>query len=133
MRRKVPDTWWGAIVVGVVAGSVGGATAALADIWSNDSLAHRLFAFVPGGAAGFVVVVVTRARITIGMEELVSEGLRLGAHFARPAGVTRVPGLLVLPGFPRGAGGAACCGDGDMDRAVARGSCCAGPLSCGGA
>jgi hypothetical protein len=55
MRRTVPDTWWGAIVVGVVAGSVGGATAALADIWSNDSLAHRLFAFVPGGAAGFVV------------------------------------------------------------------------------
>ena len=27
------------------------------------------------------------------MEELVSEGLRLGAHFARPAGVTRVPGI----------------------------------------
>src|SRR5438445_390697 len=29
------------------------------------------------------------------MEELVSDGLRLGAHFARPAGVTRVPGWLL--------------------------------------
>ncbi len=48
------------------------------------------------------------------MEELVSEGLRLGAHFARPAGVTRVPGLLVLPGFPRGAGGAAALGNTDQ-------------------
>jgi putative redox protein len=48
------------------------------------------------------------------MEELVSEGLRLGAHFARPAGVTRVPGLLVLPGFPRGAGGAAAVGNTDQ-------------------
>ena len=44
------------------------------------------------------------------MEELVSEGLRLGVHFARPAGLTRVPGLLVLPGFPRGPGGAATVG-----------------------
>jgi hypothetical protein len=26
MRRKVPDTWWGAVVVGVLAGGVGGAT-----------------------------------------------------------------------------------------------------------
>src|SRR5258706_11126552 len=48
------------------------------------------------------------------MEELVSEGLRLGAHFARPAGVTRVPGLLVLPGFPRGPGGAASVGNTDQ-------------------
>ncbi len=48
------------------------------------------------------------------MEELVSEGLRLGAHFARPAGMTRVPGLLVLPGFPRGAGGAAAVGNTDQ-------------------
>jgi alpha/beta superfamily hydrolase len=48
------------------------------------------------------------------MEELVSEGLRLGAHFARPAGITRVPGLLVLPGFPRGAGGAAAVGNTDQ-------------------
>ena len=35
-----------------------------------------------------------------GVEEIVSEGLRLGAHFARPVGLTRVPGLVVLPGFP---------------------------------
>jgi putative redox protein len=45
------------------------------------------------------------------VEELYSEGLRLGAHFARPPGVHRVPGLLVLPGFPRGPGGAATVGN----------------------
>ncbi|MDP9337127.1 MAG: prolyl oligopeptidase family serine peptidase [Actinomycetota bacterium] len=48
------------------------------------------------------------------MEELVSDGLRLGAHFARPVGATRVPGLLVLPGFPRGTGGAAALGNTDQ-------------------
>ena len=47
------------------------------------------------------------------MEEIVSEGLRLSAHFARPPGVARVPALLVLPGFPRGAGGAAALGNTD--------------------
>jgi putative redox protein len=46
-----------------------------------------------------------------GVQEIVSEGLRLGAHFARPVGVTRVPGLVVLPGFPRGQGGAATVGN----------------------
>jgi uncharacterized protein len=45
------------------------------------------------------------------VEEIVSEGLRLGAHFARPTGLTRVPGLLVIPGFPRGPGGAATVGN----------------------
>ncbi len=45
------------------------------------------------------------------IEEIVSEGLRLGAHFARPAGLTRVPALLMLPGFPRGPGGAATVGN----------------------
>src|ERR1043165_3862754 len=57
------------------------------------------------------------------MEEIVSEGLRLSAHFARPPGLTRVPALLVLPGFPRGASGAASLGNTDAslcDR-VARG------------
>ena len=44
------------------------------------------------------------------MEEIVSEGLRLTAHLARPAGVQRVPGLVLLAGFPRGAGGAAMAG-----------------------
>jgi putative redox protein len=44
------------------------------------------------------------------MEEVISEGLRLEAHFARPQGLHRVPGLLVLPGFPRGPGGAATVG-----------------------
>jgi len=48
------------------------------------------------------------------MEEILSEGLRLGAHFARPNGVTRVPALLVLPGFPRGPGGAAAVGNTDQ-------------------
>src|SRR4051794_13355459 len=45
------------------------------------------------------------------LEEITSEGLRLGAHFARPAGMARVPGLLILPGFPRGPGGAATVGN----------------------
>jgi uncharacterized protein len=48
------------------------------------------------------------------MEELLSEGLRLSAHFARPSGVMRVPALLVLPGFPRGPGGAATVGNTDQ-------------------
>lgn len=59
MRRKVPDTWWGAVVVGVLAGATGGVTAALMDgIWSHDSVAHRLFVFVPGFMAGGVVLYV---------------------------------------------------------------------------
>ena len=44
------------------------------------------------------------------MEEIVSEGLRLQAHLSRPPGVQRVPGLVLLAGFPRGAGGAAMAG-----------------------
>ena len=48
------------------------------------------------------------------MEEILSEGLRLAAHFARPPGMTRVPALLVLPGFPRGPGGAAAVGNTDQ-------------------
>ncbi len=48
------------------------------------------------------------------MEEILSEGLRLGAHFAWPSGMTRVPALLVLPGFPRGPGGAATVGNTDQ-------------------
>jgi len=47
------------------------------------------------------------------VEEIVSEGLRLSAHFARPPGFARVPALPVLPGFPRGAGGAAALGNTD--------------------
>ena len=47
-----------------------------------------------------------------GVEEIISEGLRLGAHFARPAGArTRARASLVLPGFPRGPGGAATVGN----------------------
>src|SRR5436853_7524906 len=48
------------------------------------------------------------------MEGTFCEGLRLGAHFARPPGLTRVPALLVLPGFPRGPGGAATVGNTDQ-------------------
>ena len=48
------------------------------------------------------------------VEEIISEGLRLGAHFARPSGTTRVPAVLVLPGFPRGPGGAATVGNTDQ-------------------
>ncbi len=44
------------------------------------------------------------------MEEIESEGLRLSAHFARPPGANRVPALVLLPGFPRGTGGAALAG-----------------------
>src|SRR4249919_3810369 len=46
-----------------------------------------------------------------GVEEIISEGLRLGAHFSRPVGMARVPGLIVLPGFPRGQGAAATVGN----------------------
>ncbi len=46
-----------------------------------------------------------------GVDEIISEGLRLGAHYARPVGTARVPGLIVLPGFPRGPGGAATVGN----------------------
>jgi hypothetical protein len=57
MRRKVPDTWWGAIVVGVLAGAAGGLAGALMDgFWSSDSVAHRLFVFVPAWMAGAVVL-----------------------------------------------------------------------------
>jgi putative redox protein len=48
------------------------------------------------------------------MDEIISEELRLGAHFARPTGMARVPALLVLPGFPRGPGGAASLGNTDQ-------------------
>ena len=57
MWWKVPDTWWGAVVVGVLMGAAGGVTAALMDgIWSSDSVAHRLFVAVPGWMAGCVVL-----------------------------------------------------------------------------
>jgi uncharacterized protein len=46
-----------------------------------------------------------------GLEEIASEGLRLSAHFSRPVGTARVPGLIVLPGFPRGQGGASTVGN----------------------
>ncbi len=45
------------------------------------------------------------------MEEIISDGLRLDAYFARPPGLARVPGLILLTGFPRGVGGAATVGN----------------------
>jgi hypothetical protein len=61
MRRKVPDTWWGAITVGVLAGAVAGVTGALVDgIWISDSAAHGLFVFVPAAIAGFVALCLLR-------------------------------------------------------------------------
>ena len=57
MRRKVPDTWWDAVVVGVLMGAAGGVTAALMDgIWSSWSVAHRMFVFVPAWIAGGAVL-----------------------------------------------------------------------------
>jgi hypothetical protein len=56
MRRKALDTWWGAVVVGVVAGGVAGAIyALLSDIGSSWSLAHHAFVAIPAGMAGGVV------------------------------------------------------------------------------
>jgi putative redox protein len=40
-------------------------------------------------------------------QELRSDGLVLRGYFARPAGQARVPAVIVVPGFPRGTGGAA--------------------------
>ncbi|HEX5249901.1 MAG TPA: hypothetical protein VFW14_09570 [Gaiellales bacterium] len=43
MWRRVPDTWWGAVVAGVLMGAAGGVTAALMDgIWNSWSVAHRM-------------------------------------------------------------------------------------------
>jgi uncharacterized protein len=39
--------------------------------------------------------------------EIVVDGIRLIARFTRPVGTGRVPAVLVVPGFPRGTGGAA--------------------------
>lgn len=39
-----------------------------------------------------------------------SDGFRLGAHFVRPPGAMRVPGLVLCHGFPNGARGAATAG-----------------------
>ncbi|MBI2169526.1 MAG: alpha/beta hydrolase [Actinobacteria bacterium] len=39
-----------------------------------------------------------------------SQGARLVSHLARPAGVARVPGLVLCHGFPQGPGGAAVAG-----------------------
>lgn len=45
------------------------------------------------------------------MDEIYSDGLRLDAFFSRPPGSGRVPAVLLVPGFPRGTGGAALAGN----------------------
>ena len=82
---------------------------------SSNACTTAAHSFSAGISMG--VVAVTHVRIgpmpvAVGaLEEITSEGLRLGAHFARPPGLARVPGLLILPGFPRGPGGAAAGGN----------------------
>jgi pimeloyl-ACP methyl ester carboxylesterase len=44
------------------------------------------------------------------MDEIVSDGLHLAANWSRPPGIAKVPALILLPGFPRGTGGAAMSG-----------------------
>lgn len=59
MRKKRPETWWGAALVGVLAGGVGGAIyALLSDIGSSWSLAHHAFVAIPAGMAGGAVLYV---------------------------------------------------------------------------
>ncbi len=45
------------------------------------------------------------------MDEIVSDGYRLAARLERPAGAARLPALILMPGFPRGTGGAALAGN----------------------
>jgi hypothetical protein len=55
--RKVPDTWWGAIVAGVLAGVVGGvAFAIVSGIGDSHSLQYRLQHDVLPFVAGSVVL-----------------------------------------------------------------------------
>ena len=57
MRRKVPDTWWGAVVVGVLAGGVGGATwAVITAAMDSESLPRLLSVAVPTAMVGFVML-----------------------------------------------------------------------------
>ena len=57
MRRKVPDTWWGAVVVGVLAGGVGGATwAVMTAAMDSESLSRLLVVAVPTAMVGFVML-----------------------------------------------------------------------------
>jgi hypothetical protein len=55
--RKVPDTWWGAIVVGMLAGSGGGAAMAIFDgVGSPNSMSLRLAHDVPPYIGGVVAL-----------------------------------------------------------------------------
>jgi hypothetical protein len=57
MRRKVPDTWWGAVIVGVLAGGAAGVVWALMTAAMDSvSLPHLLFVVVPTAMVGFVML-----------------------------------------------------------------------------
>jgi hypothetical protein len=57
MRRKVPDTRWGALVVGVLAGGVAGvAWAVLTAAMDSESLPHLLVVAAPTAMVGFVML-----------------------------------------------------------------------------
>jgi putative redox protein len=45
------------------------------------------------------------------VEEILSDGHRIATRFARPGGATRLPAVVLMPGFPRGTGGAALAGN----------------------
>ena len=57
MRRKVPDTWWGAVVVGVVAGGAGGVVwAVMKAAMDSEPLPHLLVVAVPTAMVGVVML-----------------------------------------------------------------------------
>jgi hypothetical protein len=57
MRRKVPDTRWGALVVGVLAGGAAGVVwAVMTAAMDSASLPHLLFVVVPTAMVGFVML-----------------------------------------------------------------------------
>ena len=57
MRGKVPDTWWGAVVVGVLAGGAGGVVwAVMTAAMGSEPLPHLLFFAVPTAMVGFVML-----------------------------------------------------------------------------
>jgi hypothetical protein len=57
MRRKVPDTWWGAVGVGVLAGGAGGVVwAVMTAAMDSEPLPRLLFVAVPTAMVGVVML-----------------------------------------------------------------------------
>jgi hypothetical protein len=57
MRRKVPDTWWGAVVVGVLAGGAGGVVwAVMTSAMDSESLPRLLLVALPTAMVGVVML-----------------------------------------------------------------------------